>query len=135
MTIPMMLGMSVNMIYNLTDTFFIGKLNDTHELAAISLLLPFATFLMVCWSFRVLCLIIMQWNMETMFLQDLVFLKKTVIYQTELITGLVVVLFIFRRFVVVSEAISCMTGCVMYYLIRSKWFMVFKKKVWYSMFN
>ena len=35
-----------------------------------------------------------------MFLQDLVFLKKTVIYQTELITGLVVVLFIFRRFVV-----------------------------------
>ena len=137
--------------------------------------------------------------METMFLQDLVFLKKTVIYQTELITGLVVVLFIFRRFVVtcfshdtqviyiaafiltiqffylsffaagaglltgifqaegkgmpavimsvtrglvlipaivignqlfqlngvvfsllVSEAISCMTGCVMYYLIRSK---------------
>lgn len=46
MTIPMMLGMSVNMIYNLTDTFFIGKLNDTHELAAISLLLTFATFLM-----------------------------------------------------------------------------------------
>lgn len=41
-----MLGMSVNMIYNLTDTFFIGKLNDTHALAAISLLLPFATFLM-----------------------------------------------------------------------------------------
>ena len=25
----------------------------------------------------------------------------------------------------VSEAISCMMGCVMYYLIRSKWFMVF----------
>lgn len=48
MTIPMMLGMSVNMIYNLTDTFFIGKLNDIHALAAISLLLPFATFLMVC---------------------------------------------------------------------------------------
>lgn len=46
MAIPMMLGMSVNMIYNLTDTFFIGKLNDTHALAAISLLLPFATFLM-----------------------------------------------------------------------------------------
>lgn len=46
MTIPMMLGMSVNMIYNLTDTFFIGKLNDIHALAAISLLLTFATFLM-----------------------------------------------------------------------------------------
>ena len=46
MAIPMMLGMSVNMIYNLTDTFFIGRLNDTQALVAISLLLPFTTFLM-----------------------------------------------------------------------------------------
>ena len=46
MAIPMMLGMSVNMIYNLTDTFFIGRLNDTQALAAISLLLPFTTVLM-----------------------------------------------------------------------------------------
>ena len=38
MAIPMMLGMSVNIIYNITDTFFIGRLNDTAALAAISLL-------------------------------------------------------------------------------------------------
>ena len=35
MAIPMMLGMSVNIIYNITDTFFIGRLNDTAALAAI----------------------------------------------------------------------------------------------------
>lgn len=46
MAIPMMLGMSVNIIYNITDTFFIGRLNDTAALAAISLLLPFTTILM-----------------------------------------------------------------------------------------
>lgn len=46
MAIPMMLGMSVNIIYNITDTFFIGRLNDTATLAAISLLLPFTTILM-----------------------------------------------------------------------------------------
>lgn len=46
MAIPMMLGMSVNIIYNLTDTFFIGQLQDTAALAAISLLLPFTTVLM-----------------------------------------------------------------------------------------
>ncbi|AYD21656.1 MATE family efflux transporter [Clostridioides difficile] len=46
MAIPMMLGMSINIIYNITDTFFIGRLNDTAALAAISLLLPFTTILM-----------------------------------------------------------------------------------------
>lgn len=46
MAIPMMLGMSVNIIYNITDTFFIGRLNNTEALAAISLLLPFTTILM-----------------------------------------------------------------------------------------
>lgn len=46
MALPMMLGMSVNMIYNITDTFFIGKLEDTAALAAIALLLPFTTVLM-----------------------------------------------------------------------------------------
>ncbi|MCJ0225458.1 MATE family efflux transporter [Clostridioides difficile] len=46
MAIPMMLGMSINIIYNITDTFFIGRLNDTAAIAAISLLLPFTTILM-----------------------------------------------------------------------------------------
>ncbi|HFL3557890.1 TPA: MATE family efflux transporter [Clostridioides difficile] len=46
MAIPMMLGMSINIIYNITDTFFIGILNDTAAIAAISLLLPFTTILM-----------------------------------------------------------------------------------------
>ena len=46
MAIPMMLGMSVNVIYNITDTFFIGQLKDTAALSAIALLLPFTTVLM-----------------------------------------------------------------------------------------
>lgn len=46
MAIPMMLGMSVNMIYNITDTFFIGKLNNTAALASITLLLPITTIFM-----------------------------------------------------------------------------------------
>lgn len=46
MAIPMILGMSVNIIYNITDTFFIGKLNNTSALAAITLLLPYTTVLM-----------------------------------------------------------------------------------------
>lgn len=46
MAIPMILGMSVNVIYNITDTFFIGKLNNTAALAAITLVLPFTTIIM-----------------------------------------------------------------------------------------
>ena len=46
MAIPMMLGMSVNVIYNITDTFFIGQLKDAAALSAIALLLPFTTVLM-----------------------------------------------------------------------------------------
>ncbi len=46
MAIPMILGMVVNMIYNITDAYFIGMLNSTSALAAITLALPFTTVLM-----------------------------------------------------------------------------------------
>lgn len=46
MAIPMMLGMCVNMIYGITDAFFIGKLNNTEAMAAVTLSMPFTTFLM-----------------------------------------------------------------------------------------
>ena len=46
MAIPMILGMVVNMIYNITDAYFIGLLNSTPALAAITLALPFTTVLM-----------------------------------------------------------------------------------------
>ncbi len=46
MAIPMILGMVVNMIYNITDAYFIGLLNNTSSLAAITLALPFTTILM-----------------------------------------------------------------------------------------
>jgi len=46
MAIPMILGMIVNVIYNITDAYFIGRLESTAMLASITLALPFATILM-----------------------------------------------------------------------------------------
>ena len=158
MTIPMMLGMSVNMIYNLTDTFFIGKLNDTHELAAISLLLPFATFLMAIGNlaaviYYIICIqregkqlsvSFMDFKIELAMLKEnfsvgfsamifdglliissLMFNYYAMKYGDYVLAGLVIGNQLFQLngvifSLLVSEAISCMTGCVMYYLIRSK---------------
>lgn len=46
MAVPMIMGMVVNMIYNITDAYFIGLLNNTSALAAVTLALPFVTILM-----------------------------------------------------------------------------------------
>ena len=46
MAIPMILGMMVNLIYCLTDTFYIGQLKDTSMIAAVTLAMPFMTLLM-----------------------------------------------------------------------------------------
>jgi len=46
MAIPMILGMVVNMIYNITDAYFIGRLESTSMMASITLALPFTTMLM-----------------------------------------------------------------------------------------
>jgi putative MATE family efflux protein len=46
MAVPMIMGMVVNMIYNITDAYFIGLLNNTSILAAVTLALPFITILM-----------------------------------------------------------------------------------------
>ena len=48
MAIPMILSMVLNMVYNITDAYFIGLLNSTSALAAITLALPFTTVLMAC---------------------------------------------------------------------------------------
>lgn len=40
MSIPMMLGLCVNLIYNIVDAFFIGQLHQTPMLSAIALALP-----------------------------------------------------------------------------------------------
>lgn len=41
MAIPMVLGMVVNVIYSIIDAFFIGRLNNTAMLAAVTLAMPF----------------------------------------------------------------------------------------------
>lgn len=46
MSIPMIMAMAINMIYNVVDAYFIGKLHNTEMLATIMLALPFTTILM-----------------------------------------------------------------------------------------
>jgi len=46
MVIPMMLSLMAMLLYNITDAFFIGKLNNTAMMAAVTLALPFSTILM-----------------------------------------------------------------------------------------
>lgn len=46
MSIPMIMGMMVQVFYNLADTFFIGRLGDPNQLAASNLALPVFMLLM-----------------------------------------------------------------------------------------
>lgn len=46
LALPSVLSMIVNILYNLTDTFFIGKLNDPYQLAAVSISMPVFVFQM-----------------------------------------------------------------------------------------
>ncbi len=46
MSIPVVLGMMVQVLYNLVDTFFIGKLNDPNQLAAVNITTPILTLMM-----------------------------------------------------------------------------------------
>lgn len=46
MVLPMMLSFIATMIYNITDAYFIGKLNNTAMMAAVTLGLPFSAVLM-----------------------------------------------------------------------------------------
>lgn len=50
MAIPVMLGMIVEILYNLVDTFFIGKLNDVNQLAASNVGFPFFMIIMAIGS-------------------------------------------------------------------------------------
>lgn len=46
MALPVMLGMIIQVFYNMVDTFFIGRLNDANQLAAASLGFPLFMILM-----------------------------------------------------------------------------------------
>lgn len=46
MVVPMMLSFISTLIYNITDAYFIGKLNNTAMMAAVTLALPFSSLLM-----------------------------------------------------------------------------------------
>lgn len=40
LAIPTMLGMLVQVFYNMTDTFFVGRLNDANQVAAVAIIMP-----------------------------------------------------------------------------------------------
>ncbi len=40
LAVPTMLGMLVQVFYNMTDTFFVGRLNDAHQVAAVAITMP-----------------------------------------------------------------------------------------------
>ena len=44
MAVPSMLGMLINIIYNLADTFFVGQTGDSNQVAAVSVSLPVFLF-------------------------------------------------------------------------------------------
>lgn len=46
LALPTVLSMIVQIFYNLTDTFFIGKLNDPYQVAAIAIAMPVTMFQM-----------------------------------------------------------------------------------------
>ncbi|MCC8072674.1 MAG: MATE family efflux transporter [Clostridiales bacterium] len=46
MAIPSMLGMLINIVYNLADTFFVGQTGDSNQVAAVSVAMPVFLMLM-----------------------------------------------------------------------------------------
>lgn len=44
--LPVVLGMVVNLLYNMVDTYFVGRLNDPNQMAAVSLCAPVFIILM-----------------------------------------------------------------------------------------
>ena len=44
LAIPSMLGMLINIIYNLADTFFVGQTGDSNQVAAVSVAMPVFLF-------------------------------------------------------------------------------------------
>lgn len=46
MVIPMMLSFIATLIYNITDAYFIGRLDNTAMMASVTLALPFSSILM-----------------------------------------------------------------------------------------
>ena len=40
LAVPTMLGMLVQVFYNMTDTFFVGRLNDANQVAAVAITMP-----------------------------------------------------------------------------------------------
>lgn len=48
LAVPSMLGMLINIIYNLADTFFVGQTGNANQVAAVSVSMPLFLFFLAC---------------------------------------------------------------------------------------
>lgn len=48
LALPSMLGMLVNIVYNLADTFFVGQTGDSNQVAAVSVTMPLFLLFIAC---------------------------------------------------------------------------------------
>ena len=46
LALPSMMGMLINIVYNLADTFFVGQTGDSNQVAAVSVAMPVFLFLL-----------------------------------------------------------------------------------------
>ena len=54
LALPTILGMLVNVFYNMVDTFFVGQTGDANQVASVSLCMPIYLFLMALGNIFVL---------------------------------------------------------------------------------
>jgi len=48
LAVPSMLGMLINIVYNLADTFFVGQTGDANQVAAVSVTMPLFLLFIAC---------------------------------------------------------------------------------------
>lgn len=48
LSLPLMMGMLITVIYNIAGAFFVGQLNDVNKVAAIAISMPISMLLMAC---------------------------------------------------------------------------------------
>lgn len=48
LAVPSMLGMLINIVYNLADTFFVGQTGDANQVAAVSITMPLFLLFIAC---------------------------------------------------------------------------------------
>ena len=57
LALPSMMGMLVNIVYNLADTFFVGQTGNANMVAAVSVTMPLFLLFIACGNLFGVCLL------------------------------------------------------------------------------